>query len=211
MTLYELVATVMAVLGCTMREARKRIREALAAGWFHLKWTNPPTAWGSGSQPPGRDPRWLMTKIKWRKGLVLADFELWPGGNDEGVWRGLLVFRASVAQWVQTVTAVPVEPPPQLALVKQHEEAPSDSPPSLLEASEKQVRQAIGEIYDHVECGRKPPNKRELVKPVQEKLRAAGAQKSGRQIMVIADDPRYKSRRWRRGQTRAKNHQPDGA
>jgi hypothetical protein len=74
-------------------------------------------------------------------------------------------------------------------------------PPSRY-ASRRLIDQTITEIYDEeAKNNRKPPNILEIVKPVQNKLKALGFVASGILIMQIADDPKHAARRGKPGHT----------
>lgn len=75
----------------------------------------------------------------------------------------------------------------------------STAPPRL--ASSEQIHTAIEQAYTDAERGnQKPPNKREVVKPVQAILKRGGLGATGRQIEREAGDARYEDRRLKRGE-----------
>jgi hypothetical protein len=86
-------------------------------------------------------------------------------------------------------------------------EAPSTSVGSedaLRKAPNGTIRAAITAAYDEAErAGQKAPNVREVVKPVQAKLRDQGFEASGSQIQALADAEEYKKRRRKVGVTLA--------
>ena len=74
----------------------------------------------------------------------------------------------------------------------------------LRKASESRIHEAISKEYDKAErAGLKPPNVREIVRPVQESLRSEGYQATGRRIERLADSEVHKRRRRRPGRTLA--------
>jgi len=76
--------------------------------------------------------------------------------------------------------------------------------PSSRYASRRLIDQIITETYDEeAKNNRKPPNILEIVKPVQNKLKALDFVASGSLIMQIADDPKHAARRGKPGQTMA--------
>jgi hypothetical protein len=78
----------------------------------------------------------------------------------------------------------------------------------LRSASEVDIHKTIIEVYDRADRqGDKPPNKVQLVSPVQEMLRARGLKASGRQIQNLSDDPQHSSRRREPGLTLASENQ----
>jgi hypothetical protein len=69
------------------------------------------------------------------------------------------------------------------------------APPNLIE-------KAISDVYDLADAsGAKPPNIKELVKPVQDLLKAKGLKASGRQIQDTGGGPKFKGRRGKIGTT----------
>ena len=74
--------------------------------------------------------------------------------------------------------------------------------PELRPAPPAKINEAIAVVYDEAEvANEKPPNLKELVKPVQAKLAAKGFEASGRHIQELADHEIYKGRRRKRGAT----------
>jgi hypothetical protein len=72
----------------------------------------------------------------------------------------------------------------------------------LRPASDPRIHTAITAVYDAAEQAReKPPNIRELPKPVREELRKTGHSASGNQIMRLADDEKHHKRRRKPGKT----------
>lgn len=72
----------------------------------------------------------------------------------------------------------------------------------LRSAPEEKIHEAIIAVYDAAEVtGEKPPNIKEIVEPVQKKLRAVGYSASGRHIETLAGEDRHKSRRRKPGTT----------
>lgn len=71
-------------------------------------------------------------------------------------------------------------------------------------ASDKEIICAITAVYNELEkAGRKPPNVKELLKPVQEKLRASNLEATQGRIGAHSEAPQFKDRRWKRGRKRA--------
>jgi hypothetical protein len=69
-------------------------------------------------------------------------------------------------------------------------------------ASDAMIRQALTDVYDDKEnCYQKPPNVREVVKPVQEKLARSNHSASGQRIQKIASLEPYASQRRPPGRT----------
>jgi hypothetical protein len=76
------------------------------------------------------------------------------------------------------------------------------SPDQLRPAPEDEIRRALTAEYDDAKRDdRKPPNVKEVVAPVQERLRAKGYEASGRHISELAGGKEYSSRRWKPGKT----------
>jgi hypothetical protein len=72
----------------------------------------------------------------------------------------------------------------------------------LRPASSLIIHKTIGRVYDEADkTGRKPPNVKEIVAPVQKRLNAAGFEASGRRIQLLAEADKYKSRRRKPGRT----------
>jgi hypothetical protein len=72
----------------------------------------------------------------------------------------------------------------------------------LLPAPREELRRALTAEYDAAaKEAQKPPNVREIIAPVQERLRAKGYEASGRQISELAGAEEYKSRRRKPGRT----------
>jgi hypothetical protein len=72
----------------------------------------------------------------------------------------------------------------------------------LKRATKGKIAEAITAIYDMAEQERsKPPNIKEIVKPVQNALRTLGYEASGRQIQGIAEEPKFRNRRRKPGPT----------
>jgi hypothetical protein len=72
----------------------------------------------------------------------------------------------------------------------------------LRPASYDEIDFAITAVYDEAaQIGGKPPNIKELSKPVQAKLAAIGRAASGALIMEIGDRQEHKKRRRRPGKT----------
>jgi hypothetical protein len=77
-----------------------------------------------------------------------------------------------------------------------------DTPTPLKQAPDKLIEKAISDVYDLADAsGAKPPNIKELVNPVQHRLKANGFKASGSKIQVIGGDPKFKGRRGRIGKT----------
>jgi hypothetical protein len=69
-------------------------------------------------------------------------------------------------------------------------------------ASDSMIDKVINDTYTEADhAGLKPPNVKEIVAPVQKRLRAKGYQASGRQIQRLAEADRYKNRRRKPGAT----------
>jgi hypothetical protein len=69
-------------------------------------------------------------------------------------------------------------------------------------APEAQIVKAITAVYEEYKAtGKKPPNVRQLVEPVQRKLEAQHLRASGRNIQKLADADKFKALRRRRGKT----------
>jgi hypothetical protein len=64
------------------------------------------------------------------------------------------------------------------------------------------INSTINAVYNEAEAaGHKPPNVKEIVAPVQEKLKAQGFETSDRQIENLAGAKVYQKRRWKPGET----------
>jgi len=73
---------------------------------------------------------------------------------------------------------------------------------SMRSAPTPEIHKAITAAYDNAETGSaKPPNLKEIIKPVQEILSVQGYKASGSQIQKLADAPKHKSRRRPVGKT----------
>jgi hypothetical protein len=78
-----------------------------------------------------------------------------------------------------------------------------DPPTSLKPAPDKEIARAIGDEYDDASASdAKPPNIRELVAPVQGRLKRLGFEASSTKIQEIGKRPEFGSRRWKIGKTR---------
>jgi hypothetical protein len=74
--------------------------------------------------------------------------------------------------------------------------------PQLKLTSKQMIKSAIRRVYDIAEReGKKPPNIKEVPKPVQAQLQARGHYASATQIKEIADSPEFKNRRRPPGKT----------
>jgi hypothetical protein len=74
--------------------------------------------------------------------------------------------------------------------------------PELRPAPDLMIHKAISDVYSDAErTALKPPNVKEIVAPVQDRLIAAGYQASGRHIQHLAEDGKYKIRRRKPGAT----------
>ena len=79
------------------------------------------------------------------------------------------------------------------------------TPTEPRKATEPDIDLAIRAVYDQAERdGEKPPNIKELIKPVQAKLAATGLKASGLMIMRVGNEPQHKKRRWEQGRTKKK-------
>jgi hypothetical protein len=73
---------------------------------------------------------------------------------------------------------------------------------SLRSAPEPEIHKAITAAYDHAEtASAKPPNLREIIKPVQAILCDQGYKVSGSQIQKLAESPQHQIRRRQAGKT----------
>lgn len=73
---------------------------------------------------------------------------------------------------------------------------------SLRSAPEPEIHKAIKAAYDNAEtASAKPPNLREIIKPVQAILCDQGYKASGSQIQKLAEAPQHQSRRRQAGKT----------
>jgi len=69
-------------------------------------------------------------------------------------------------------------------------------------ASQSIIHDTITEVYDEFEkMNEKPPNLREIVAPVRDKLKAHGYEASGRRIQNLANADKHKNRRRKPGTT----------
>jgi hypothetical protein len=76
------------------------------------------------------------------------------------------------------------------------------SEPKLKIAPESKIDHLISTEYDAAEQnGSKPPNLKEIIGPVQARLRAEGYNASGRQIQKLAEADKHKARRRPPGRT----------
>jgi hypothetical protein len=88
--------------------------------------------------------------------------------------------------------------------------APSPSLPELEDASESEIHAEISaEHKDCTENGRKPPNLKEIGRPVQDRLRAKGRYATLERIQDLASDKRYVGIRHRPG-PRQQRRKPAG-
>jgi hypothetical protein len=82
----------------------------------------------------------------------------------------------------------------------------------LRPANDRTVHEAITAIYDKARADEeKPPNVKQIVAPVQVRLRFLGYWKSGRQIQKLAEAPQHKARRRKPGVTVASEKRPSKA
>jgi len=109
-----------------------------------------------------------------QRGLWTADYE-----NIEIDWRGLVLEgRKLVPSWISVIT------------------------PTLNKASAAMIKDAIQAVYDEAETNNsKPPNVREIVEPVQTRLRQEGFDATGKYIQTLAGDEEFRKRRRKRGAT----------
>ena len=80
----------------------------------------------------------------------------------------------------------------------------NDDAPSLdlKPASKPMIEGEVRRVYDVADKeGKKPPNIREVAKPVQDLLRGNGYKTSAKQIQEIAEHPEFAKRRWPPGKT----------
>jgi hypothetical protein len=80
----------------------------------------------------------------------------------------------------------------------------NDDAPSLnlKPASKPMIESEVRRVYDIADKeGKKPPNIREVAKPVQDLLRGNGYKTSAKQIQEIAERPEFAKRRWPPGKT----------
>jgi len=80
----------------------------------------------------------------------------------------------------------------------------NDDAPSLdlKPASKPMIEGEVRRVYDVADKeGKKPPNIREVAKPVQDLLRGNGYKASAKQIQEIAERPEFAKRRWPSGKT----------
>jgi hypothetical protein len=76
------------------------------------------------------------------------------------------------------------------------------SPLELRQAPIDKINEAIGAVYDDAAAAtQKPPNVKQIVKPVKSKLAAQGFEASGRHIQELAGAKVYKMRRRKQGPT----------
>jgi hypothetical protein len=100
-------------------------------------------------------------------------------------------FKRWIKRWVARMIQDTDEAVSQLESVK-----------SLKAAPVAEIHEAISAVYDKAELERsKPPNIRELIKPVQRKLLADGYEASGRRIQEIAGATKHRNRRRKPGRT----------
>jgi hypothetical protein len=100
-------------------------------------------------------------------------------------------FRRWFKQWFARMIQDTDEATSQLTSVK-----------SLKQAPEREIHKAISAVYDEAERKQsKPPNIKEIAKPVQRKLFADGYEASGRRIQEIAGATKYRDRRRKPGRT----------
>ena len=76
----------------------------------------------------------------------------------------------------------------------------------------RMVHEAITAVYDEARAfGEAPPNIKQIIAPVQARLRALGHRQSGRQIQKLAEAPQHKARRRKPGATIASEGRPKKA
>ena len=64
------------------------------------------------------------------------------------------------------------------------------------------IESEVRRVYDIADKeGKKPPNIKEVAKPVQDLLREKGYTTSAKQIQEIAESPEFAKRRWPPGET----------
>lgn len=125
----------------------------------------------------------------------------WGGGR---YWSDLLFEAASVlAVWPGTDEKSP-EQPEEGSAFDEHRNCRLriNDPKKPRSAPDALIQKTIGKVYDAADrTGRKPPNIREIVKPVKKELDAAGYEASGRHIQELAGANVYRSRRRKPGAT----------
>jgi hypothetical protein len=81
-------------------------------------------------------------------------------------------------------------------------EVPSEAEPALAPASPTQIKTAMSEVYRAAKArGFKPPNVREIGKPVVELLRRSGVTSTPNHIQELASTPEFAAKRQRPGRT----------
>jgi hypothetical protein len=172
---------------------RKLLRESLLAaadGQFKIRVL--PAAGKQRSRP--KEPiRHLRKYLRRLAGIVAAQ-------NDWGWWhkqpwsdlKCILVKQIDYSVWLDRTIKPTNEAPP----------IESKSEPKLKIAPESKIDQEISAEYDEAERkGLKPPNLKEIARPVLARLRAEGYQASQRQILKLAEAEKHKGRRRPPGRT----------
>ena len=103
-------------------------------------------------------------------------------GLDIDLWKNTLSGDGTVYSGVRVRRLPPVERPAQSIAM------PRPTPV----ASEDAIRWAIREIYTHAQtCGLKPPNLKQIAKPVQDILKREERHASAKRIETIAGEPSF--------------------
>jgi hypothetical protein len=114
------------------------------------------------------------------------------GAGKIGPYSSVLIKTASIEAWLVNVPA-----------------ATTIEAETFRSAPDAKIRDAIRTAYNEAEAaGRKAPNVNEIIKPVQEQLRAEGYDASGRRIQDLADNEEFAKRRRKRGVTVASEKRP---
>jgi hypothetical protein len=170
---------------CSKREAKQALQQAglddrlVAAGMIPLS-THP--------DPKIREAHPFRKREPLRPGDWAGQID-WDAGK-VGPYFSVSITRPSLEGWLNVGREVP--------------SARETSGDELRNAPDAIINETIRAVYDDAErAGQKAPNVKEVVKPVQAKLRDQGFEASSRRIQELADAKEYKKRRRKPGPTLA--------
>ena len=190
LSLSEALNYVVQCCGCSEREAKEALHRAAQGSLVKASGDIPLSA---HPNPKIRDAH----PVRKREALRAADWGdqvYWTTGK-VGRYYSVTIERTSIEAWLaQTEEATSVQ-------CAENE---------LKRARSDMIDKTITAVYDeHKKIGKKPPNVKEIVAPVQEKLRTKGYQATGQEIQQIAEADKHKNRRRPPGKTVASEKSRD--
>jgi hypothetical protein len=138
----------------------------------------------------------------WQKSRPRKPWPIRPRGGRRGEWKwclpSLIELRtAEVLSWILETYRNATEKAGRPTAATAPESAATMRP-----TPESKIEEAISAAYDTAEQEKsKPPNLKEIAKPVQDALRAEGYEASGRRTQKIAEAEKFQRRRRRPGRT----------